>query len=52
MVSRDTGLVLLPWHHYNKTGEWLTLHIETENRWPQARDQNNIYRLNRRPMYS
>lgn len=52
MVSRDTGLVLLPWHHYNKTGEQLTLHMDTENRWPQARAQNNIYRLNRRPMYS
>lgn len=52
MVSRDTGLVLLPWHHYNKTGEWLTLHMDTENRWPRARAQNNIYRLNRRPMYS
>lgn len=52
MVSRDTGLVLLPWHHYNKTGERLTLHMDTENRWPQARAQDNIYRLNRRPMYS
>lgn len=52
MVSRDTGLVLPPWHHYNKTGEQLTLHMDTENRWPQARAQNNIYRLNRRPMYS
>lgn len=48
MVSRDTGLVLLPWHHYNKTAERLTLHMDTGNRWPQ----NNIYRLNGRPMYS
>lgn len=52
MVSRGTGLVLPPWHHYNKTGERLTLHVDTENRWPWARAQNNIYRLNRRPMYS
>lgn len=52
MVPRDTGLVLPPWHHYNKTGERLTLHMDTENRGPRARAQNNIYRLNRRPMYS
>lgn len=48
MVSRHRDN-LPPWHHYNKTGEWLTLHMDTENRWPQARAQNNIYR---RPMYS
>lgn len=46
MVSRDTGLVLPPCYHYNKTGEWLTLHMDTEDRGPRAKAQNNIYRLN------
>lgn len=46
MVSRDTGLVLPPCYHYNKTGEWLTLHMDTEDRGPRTKAQNNIYRLN------